>query len=445
MSSTPSESHAAAPVEVAPAAGASVRAASRSVHAWFGVITLIYALDFADRFLVSAILPQLKEEFGLSDAHAGMLGGVVYLGLSLFALPSGVLVDRWSRTKMVALMTALWSLATGASGLVRSFPALLGLRVLVGAGEAGYNPAGYALIAAWYPERLRGLMVGLFNVAQPVGAGFGIAFAGYIAQHYGWRHVFGILALPGLVLALVVLFAPDFRTRPAEGTAGEAARFVDALRFIRGNRTLLWIFAAQLPVGFYAVSWSVWAPSFFTRVFAVDVSVAAKAMMVSVSVAGLGPPIGGWLSDRWVAQRPAGRLEAALTFLAVLLVLHLALFAGAGRALGFTGALVLAAVAQFFMAAHWGTLVSASLDLTPPQYRGTCQAFLPLAQGLVAFGSAALTGALSDHWGLAIALAASANLGIGLALLLIAAARRSYNTDHAQRLALGSFEVELDG
>ena len=45
-------------------------------------------------------------------------------------------------------------------------------RILVGAGEAGYNPAGYALIAAWYPQRMRGFMVGVFDMAQPLGVGF---------------------------------------------------------------------------------------------------------------------------------------------------------------------------------------------------------------------------------------------------------------------------------
>jgi MFS family permease len=76
------------------------------VHFWFGVITVIYAFDFADRFLVGAILPYLKADFHLNDARAGLLGGIVYLGLALFALPSGALVDRWSRKKMIALMTS---------------------------------------------------------------------------------------------------------------------------------------------------------------------------------------------------------------------------------------------------------------------------------------------------------------------------------------------------
>ena len=95
---------------------------------------------------------------------------------------------------------------------------LLAARILVGAGEAGYNPAGYALIAAWYPQRLRGTMVGLFNMAQPLGVGLGLIMGGRIpgCSSFGWRAVFGVLALPGIVLALLMLFAPDYKTRRVE-------------------------------------------------------------------------------------------------------------------------------------------------------------------------------------------------------------------------------------
>lgn len=416
------------------------------IHFWFGVITLIYAFDFADRFLVSAILPFLKADFRLTDAQAGLLGGIVYLGLALCAIPSGALVDRWSRKKMITIMTGLWSLATWSAGFARSFPVLLVSRLAVGAGEAGYNPAGYALIAAWYPKRLRGLMVGLFNIAQPVGAGLGIALAGYIAQHYGWRHVFGVLALPGFALAILILRAPDYRTRRKDLDSMEVRpTFREAIAYLRRSKTLLLILAAQLPVGFYTISWGVWAPTFFVRTFHISPSRGGTAVLVSVAVAGFGPPVGGWIGDRLVRRRSAGRLLSALAFLFVLLVLHLILFLGAGRWLPYPATVAIAAIAQFFMAAHWGSLVAASLDLTPPQFRGTCQSFLPLAQGIVAFWAAALTGLFSDHLGLRSAMVISLSLGVGAALALVLKATRSYDADDRRRRELGSFEIEVGG
>lgn len=433
-------------VETAPPQHAPVAepAPGLRIHVWFGLITLIYAIDFADRFLVNAILPHIKAEFALSDAQSGLVGGIVYLGLLLMALPCGALVDRWSRCGMITVMTLAWSLATWATGLARNFHEILLARAAVGAGEAGYNPAGYALIAAWYPQRLRGLMVGLFNSAQPIGAGLGMVLAAWIADRWGWRHVFGVMAVPGIILGAVAWFAPDYKTKATSDPQQEVrGSFREALQYIRNSRTLLLLLLAQLPIGFYTISWSVWSTSFFTRTFQIPASQASSAVFVAILVAAVGPPVGGWLSDKLVRQTPAGRIWVGMGALAVLLVLHALLFAGAGRWLTFGESVVLVAIAQFFMAAHWGSLVVAGLDLTPPQFRGSAQAFIPLAQGLVAFWAAALTGWFSDQLGLATAMGISLLAGIGLGLGLLLTCVYTCAADDRQRQAYGDFLVEV--
>lgn len=189
-----------------------VKMSALKTNFWFTVIFLIYAVDWADRTMVTALIPSVKEEFGLTDAQVGMMPGLLYIGLGLLAVPSGILVDRFSRKYMIVIMTTLWSAATWATSLTNSFLGLVLSRLGVGAGEAGYNPAGYSLIGAWYPQRLRGTMVGLFNIAQPLGGGLGIMVAAWITVNYGWRSVFGLMALPGFFLAFLMLFAPDYKT-----------------------------------------------------------------------------------------------------------------------------------------------------------------------------------------------------------------------------------------
>jgi len=70
--------------------------------------------------------------------------GLAVLGLAALAVPCGIAVDRFSRKYMISLMTVVWSIATWSTGLASSFAALVSARIVVGAGEAGYNPAGYA-------------------------------------------------------------------------------------------------------------------------------------------------------------------------------------------------------------------------------------------------------------------------------------------------------------
>ena len=120
-------------------------------HFWFIIISLIYLFDIADRSIISAVIPAVKAAFGLSDASVGMLGSIMYLSLGVLVVPAGILVDRWSRKYMIAIMVGIWSFATWWTGLARSFGQIVLTWLFVGAGESGYNPAGYSLIGAWYP------------------------------------------------------------------------------------------------------------------------------------------------------------------------------------------------------------------------------------------------------------------------------------------------------
>ena len=120
-----------------PAGLSHIKAAARNRHVWFAVIFLIYVIDSADRFIVGAVVPSVKEEFGLSDANVGLMTGMLHIGLGLLAVPTGMLVDRFSRKYTIVIMTALWSAATWATGLAKSYNGLLLSRLAVGAGEAG--------------------------------------------------------------------------------------------------------------------------------------------------------------------------------------------------------------------------------------------------------------------------------------------------------------------
>lgn len=414
-------------------------------HGWFTVIWFIYLIDWADRFAVSAVLPAIQQEFSLSDAQLGLMSGSLFLGLAVLAVPCGFAVDRFSRKYMITLMTLVWSVATWTTGLARSYVELVLARIMVGAGEAGYNPAGYALIAAWYPERLRGTMVGLFQMAQPLGVGLGVIAAGYLATEYGWRTVFGILAVPGILLALVMLFAPDYRTRSLDpGKSGEIRPGLrEALRFIAANRTLQLIYLAQLPITLYIMSLAMWGPTFLVRQYHLSMAESAAAVGVVTMIAGLGALFGGIWSDRLSRGNPRARVTVCVAYLLVPLLLHSVTFLGSMHGLPLSMSILLFGAGQFFGAANWGTLVAAGMDQSPPQYRGTVQSFLPLFQAIAALAAGIVSGMLSDRYGLPLALEALLVGGMLSGMLLLLLARRSYNLDHARQRELGQFEVEL--
>ncbi len=54
--------------------------------------------------------------------------------------------------------------------------------------------------------------MGFWNASIPIGSAVGVIAGGIIAQMWGWKHAFGLVALPGFVVAVLFLFIKDYKT-----------------------------------------------------------------------------------------------------------------------------------------------------------------------------------------------------------------------------------------
>ena len=171
------------------------------------VLFFVYVLNFLDRQLLSILSKPIQDDLGVTDGQLGKIGGLYFAVFYCFiSIPVGWLADRTNRSRVVALACALWSAATMACGLARTYPQLVTARMSVGVGEAGGVPPSYAIIADYFPPRLRGTAFGLYNLGPPIGQALGVAFGASIAAAYSWRSAFMLLGAAGLVTALVVFF-----------------------------------------------------------------------------------------------------------------------------------------------------------------------------------------------------------------------------------------------
>jgi MFS family permease len=414
-------------------------------HLWFVILIVGYMIDCADRFMVSAVLPAIKAEFAFSDARIGMIGGSFYLGLALLAVPMGLLVDRTSRKYMISGMLFVWSIATLAMGGARGFGSMLLSRIGVGMGESGYNPAAYALMSAWYPKRVRATVVGIFTMAAPLGGGIGIALAGYLTHRYGWRHVFGVMAVPGLVLALIFLFAPDYRARraPSSGGGGVHAPVGETLRFIVGNRALLLVLLTELVLFIYVGGFNVWGVVFLMRAFSLDVVHASRFATLVVLFGAIGAIFGGVMSDWFKRRSDLGRIHSMLTSLPLFATFGMLFLLTPRLGLGLGFGVSMACAAQFCQASIWASIVAGAIDLVPPHYRATTMSCEPLFMGLSAFVAPPLIGWISDHSNLTLALQSALLTSVVGCVLLLLAARRSYREDAEKQGLIGSITVDL--
>src|SRR6185369_16322216 len=141
----------------------------RKPGAALGVLTGINVLNYADRFMLAAVLPHIITGLGISQFRAGVLAGSFIVVYSLVSPAIGWLGDRHPRLRLAAIGVVIWSAATFGSGLAPTFGWLLLARALVGVGEASYSVVTPSLIADLYPAERRGRALAVFYSALAVG------------------------------------------------------------------------------------------------------------------------------------------------------------------------------------------------------------------------------------------------------------------------------------
>jgi predicted MFS family arabinose efflux permease len=416
-------------------------------HYVFILLWLLYFFDYVDRMVVVSLFPYLKRDWGLTDAQCGALVSAVYWAIVLFSFPISIVIDRWSRKKSIGIMAVLWSFATMACAFARDFGHLFAARTAIGLGEAGYAPGGTAMISALYPEKRRAFMVGLWNMSIPLGMATGIVLGGLIATHWGWRHAFGIVAVPGLFVAILFFFVKDYKTvgleqtaRPGEVQASAIAAkkkmsMMDIIRAFSHTPSLLLTYLGFAGMMFLSISLSSFLPAYFQRVHGAPMQQANLLTSGIMLMAIIGSPLGGWIADRWMKRRIQARLlvpaiSALLT--AVIYFCGMQLFSGGGVQYAI---LILGGISNMVFAS---SAIAVTQDVVHPGLRAISYALCVISQNLLgsSFGPV-VTGALSDAYGIATALKL-ATIAALISCVLFYLGSRFYkrDLDKVERVAL---------
>src|ERR1051326_9005722 len=118
----------------------------RAAYYGLTVVTLLNFLNYIDRSILSAVLPRMQTDLGLTNTEAGLLATAFLLSYFITSPIFGALGDRLSRTRLMAVGVCAWSVATAATGLGRAFSQLMAARSFVGLGEAAYATISPALL-----------------------------------------------------------------------------------------------------------------------------------------------------------------------------------------------------------------------------------------------------------------------------------------------------------
>lgn len=397
-------------------------------QAWFA-FAMTFALmmfDYIDRQVVASLFPHIKAAWSLSDKELGGLVSIISIAVAVGSVPVALLADRVSRVKSVVVMATTWSLATISCMFAGNYAQLFAARALVGAGEAGYGSVGAALISSLFPKQLRGALLGGFFAAASLGSVIGVVLGGVIAAHWGWKAAFGVVGVPGLVLALLYMLVRDYKTveltpKLEQATSSVKATIRHIFSALARIPTLLWVClggAMQLIV--ISAIWS-WLPSYLNRFHGMAPDVAAKHAAVVILVSAAGNVFWGYVVDRLALRRPRNKL----TSLAVLCVITMLVFLVAFSSwLSGEAQIRLILLGSFFMTCTLGTVSGIVIDVIHPGMRSTGSAVLALFQNLLGLAiGPILVGALSDIWGLQQAMEAVSLCSVLAAVFFIFGAR----------------------
>jgi MFS family permease len=408
-------------------------------EAWFAFVMTIALMlfDYLDRQVIVSLFPYIKAEWGLSDKQLGGLVSVISVTVALGALPIALIADRTSRVKSIFVMATVWSIACISCMFSRSYSTLFAARAIIGVGEAGYGSTGVALLSSVFPARMRAALLGAFFAAASVGSVLGVLLGGLIAARWGWQTAFGVVGIPGLLLALLYLRVRDYRTVEltptlAKATASTASTLSYIAKTLASSRTLLWVcLGAAAQVIVVSAVWA-WLPSFLNRVHGVPPDQAGIKAAAVVLAGAVGGVVWGFVVDRAGATRPRNKLlTLAALCVCTMLVLAPTFWASTQASSGLTtqAQFALILVGGFLMTCTPGAASALVIDVVHPGMRATGSSVLGLTQNLLGLAVGPfVVGLLSDAYDLNTALAIVPAFSLLSAAFFLLAVR-SYEPD----------------
>ncbi len=356
----------------------------------FILLFLLYMFDYIDRTIVTSMFTSIEQDWGITHTQSGALVSAVYWAIVILTFPVSLLVDRWSRTKTIGIMAVIWSLATALCALTGNYVQLFMARLLIGVGEAGYAPGGSAMISGLYPIEKRSKMMGLWNASIPLGTAIGVLLGGIIATRLGWKHAFGLVAIPGLLVAVLFLFVKDYKTVDLSfiNKANQKIKMEkkDIFKEFLSKPSIIYTYFGITAVVFVTTSLLTWLSTYFQNMRMLPQDKAGSMASAIMVLALIGAPLGGILTDRWRRTQFNARLllPAISTLIsAVLLFFALAVFSGF---IQFALLLVMGITIMMFISGA----ASVTQDVIHPGLRATSYAIAVVVQNLLGASTAPL-------------------------------------------------------
>ena len=295
-------------------------------YRWYAlaVLTTVYIFNFIDRQILVILQESIKAELGLMDWQLGLLSGISFaLFYVTLGIPIARMADTGNRRNIIALAIAAWSVMTALSGAAQNFVQLLLARIGVAVGEAGGSPPAHSMISDIFPPERRATALSIYSMGISFGVLIGFVVGGWVNDWFGWRWVFVVIGVPGILWALVVRFTLQEPARGIAGTAAEAPPLRQVIAFMWSRRSFRHLSLAAGLHAFVAYGVGQWIASHFIRTYGLTSTgeIASWLGIIVGTTGAAGTFLGGYICDRvgvtdkrWYLWIPAAATVAAVPF-----------------------------------------------------------------------------------------------------------------------------------
>jgi MFS family permease len=362
------------------------------------LLALLNVLLVLDKIVLSVLLEPIRAEFGLSDVQLGALMGLVYaIFMGSAGLPLGVLADRTNRRNFAAICLAGWSAMTMACAGAQNLWHLILARIGVGIGEAGGGPAAVSMIADTFEPRRRATAMAVFASGTQIAALVNLTYATYIAHVFGWRAALIAVAVPGFVLALLLVLTtrePPRGLSDRNRKVAEAPPLRETLIYCWHQRSLRHLLFGATLCYIVVAGMGSWHFTFLVRSHDLHLHEVGPMLGIGIAVIGILANVSsGALSD-FLGARDERYRTWFISFGAILAlgIGSWSILTGNPNA-ALAGVIVFAATVMFW----FPTVAALTQSLVEIRMRSTIAGLLFLLSNLVGYGiGPLLIGAISD-------------------------------------------------
>jgi len=179
-------------------------------------LMLLYLIAYLDRSNISVAALQMNADLGLTSQMYGLGAGLFYVTYIIFEVPSNIILARVGARRWIARIMVTWGLIACGMAFIQTAHQLYGMRLLLGAAEAGFTPGVIYYISRWFPSSNRARAMSFFYIAAALASVIGLPLSGALLNmdgvlgYAGWRWLYFVEGVPAVLLGFVVLkYLPD--------------------------------------------------------------------------------------------------------------------------------------------------------------------------------------------------------------------------------------------